>query len=168
VHRDDQIRLDQTDDLRRLGCIQPSPATHRDQHHIDRAQRFDLRLGGRLFEIAQMRHGDAIIIEHIDRIAGSAVLAFLPARLPLSDWTPVMNTPPISNSPGPSMTCEVALDRIRIVVTGRVVADRDDIRLELQCIVADGFVIEWIRHHCGVVTLRETKTGMSVPGNFHP
>ena len=52
-------------------------------------------------------------------------------------------------------------------MTGCVVADRHDIGLELERIITDRFVIEGIRHHGRIIALGETKTGMSVPGNFH-
>ena len=107
VHGDDDIRLDQADHLGGFGGIQASPATDRDQRHIDRAQRLDLGLGGDLLQVAQVRDRDAVIIEHIQGVA-RAVILFLLRPAP-SVCTPVMKTPPISNSPGPSMVCVLPL-----------------------------------------------------------
>ena len=43
---------------RRLGRVQPASAPDRDQHHVDRAQRFDLRLGRGHIQVAEV--GDAV------------------------------------------------------------------------------------------------------------
>ena len=60
-----------------------------------------------------------------------------------------------------------AFDRVAEVVSGRVVADGDNLCLEFERFIADGLAIKWVGHDGDEVAFREPKTGMSVPGNFH-
>ena len=77
MHGDDKIRFKHTDDLSRLRRIQSAAAAHRHQRHIDRTQRFDLGLRRSVFQIAQVRNRDTVIIKNIDRVAGSSLFTFL-------------------------------------------------------------------------------------------
>jgi hypothetical protein len=60
-----------------------------------------------------------------------------------------------------------AFDRIRIIVSGRVMADGDNIRFELERKISDGRIVIRVCHHCCHIALSETKTGMPIPRNFH-
>jgi len=108
---------------------------------------------------------DAVIIKDIDRIAGSALFVFL-------------FTAAICGDAGDKYAADLkfaravnnmllTLHRIGIIMTRRIVTDRNNIRFQFQCIVTNGFIVKRIGHHCCIIALGEPKAGMSVPGNFH-
>lgn len=165
VHRHDDVWLDEADDLRRFRRVESASSANGDQRDVDRAKRFDLGLSRRLFQVAEMRDGDAVVVEDVDGVTRGTVFAFLFAAA-------------VGRNAGDEDAADLelaravnrvrrAFDRVHVVVTGRVVADRDDVRFEFERRIADGFVVEWVRHHRRIIALGETKTGMSVPGDFH-
>src|SRR5215217_3894253 len=114
-----------------------------------------------------MRHGDPIIVKHINGIARRTILILFLSRTATlrldsrdKDTADLKLTRTINNM-------RRALDCIRVAVTGSIVTDRHNVRAQLQGVIANSFTIEWIRHHGRVIAFRETKTGMSIPGNFH-
>src|SRR3972149_10454049 len=115
-----------------------------------------------------MRNCDPIIVKHVNCVGrrAIAVLALLFVRPAIRLDAGDEYAADLEFS-GAVNNMRYALDCVRIVMAGRVVAYRDNIRPEPERVVAHGFVIEWIRHHSRVVALGQTKAGMSVPGNFH-
>src|SRR5690349_9351141 len=114
-----------------------------------------------------MSDRDPVIIKHVDRIAGCIFLALLlPGTGAIGLHTGDEYTTDLEFS-GTIDQMRGALDCIRIIMTRRVVTYRDNIRSQFERVVTDCLAIEWICHHRGVIALGETKTRMSVPGNFH-
>ena len=163
VHRDDDIRLQQADDLRRLGRVQATAAAHRDQDDIHRPQGLDFSLGRHLTQIAHVRHRQAVVIENVQSIARLlAGLLAAPVRL----YTGNENAADLEFA-RPGNRVGISLYCVEIIVAGCIVADRDDIRLEFERFIAHRLGVERIGHHRRQVSLSQAEARMSVPGNFH-
>src|SRR5687768_1624740 len=114
-----------------------------------------------------MRNCDSIIIKDVNSITYDiALLALLFVRSAIRLHTGDEYAADLKFSSAINdMRC--TFDRVRITMTGRVMAHRNNIGFESERVVANRFIIKWVRHHRRVIALGETKTGMSVPGNFH-
>ena len=110
-----------------------------------------------------MRDGDAIVVEHVQCIADLVLVLFAAARS-------------LHGGDEDAADLELAragehmggaFDRVAVVVTGRVVADGDQFGFEFERVVAHGLVVKGVGDDGGVVAFGQSKTGMSVPGDFH-
>ncbi len=122
MHGDDKIGFQHADNFRGFRGVEAVAAAHWDKSHVDRAQQFDLALGGYLLQVAKMRNGDAVIIKDINRVA-NLVLRFF-AIVSLNRRNEYAANFKLA---GTSDHMCGAFDRVTVVVTGRIVTDSNDL-----------------------------------------